>query len=114
MDLKLLKQILDSTLPEEVKEHKIIEVIAADKNALPEMMKILMAERSFNSELIRDMNAELSRAHIFIEGEVSDKPSKNKKDPNAGFSKGFVMGEIEKFYTKYKSVVRHCFNRFND
>ncbi len=113
MDLELLKQIINSSLPDDVKEHKIIGVLAADDNALPEMMKVLESERSVKRRLITDMNVELSRAHIFIDLEVVDKPSKNKKNSNEGFSKGFVIGEIEKFYTKYKSLVTHCFNRFN-
>ncbi len=114
MDLELIKQIVNSGLPDESKEYKIIQVLADDEKAIPEIMKILESERSMQRRLIMDMNAELSRSHIFIELEVPDKPSKNKKNPNEGFSKGFVVGEIEKFYVKYKSVVTHCFNRFND
>ncbi len=114
MDLDLLKQIVNSSLPDEVKEHKIIGVLAADENALPEMMKVLESERRVKRELITDMNVELSRAHVFIDLKIIENLPKHKNGHSEGFTKGFVMDEIEKFYTKYKSLVTHCFNRFND
>ncbi len=67
MNLKAIRQVIESDLPDEEKEGAIIKILAEDKNVIPLVMEILEAEREKKSELISDMNAELSRAHIFLE-----------------------------------------------
>ncbi len=107
MDIKTLKEIVNSDASNELKEKLIINCLASDENAISNVLKILHEERKNKSELIRDMNAELSRAHIYIEINKEDKTEKTT------FNKDFIMEVIKKFYTKYKHVVTHCFNRFN-
>lgn len=102
MNLEKIKEIVNSNSRDDVKNFLIINCLSEDKNAIPLMMEILDTERKNKKELIQDMNLELSRSHIFIE---ISKESFNKK---------FVLDEIEKFYLKYKGVVTHCFNRFNN
>lgn len=41
MDIKSLKEIINSDIPDNIKEMQVIRFLAGDENALPEMMKIL-------------------------------------------------------------------------
>jgi len=106
MDIKSLKEIVNSEAPD--KEAQIIKLLASDENALPIMLEILQEERQAKEELITDMNLQLSRAHIYIEERVE-----NETESKGSFNKEFITDEIAKFYFKYKSLVTHCFNRFN-
>ena len=108
MDIKSLKEIVNSDLPDNYKEIQIINLLANDEKIIPEIMKILEQERKNKKELITDMNLELSRAHIYI-----DMRDENKKEGKESFNKNFVIDEIAKFYIKYKGMISHCFNRFN-
>lgn len=108
MNLKALKEIINSSYPDSIKEMEIISILAEDQDVIPNIMKLLEQERRSGKELMMDMNLELSKAHIYIEG-----VPEGKRRANDSFNKEFVMDEIEKFYAKYKSVIRHCFNRFN-
>jgi len=108
MNIKKLKSIINSELPEYVIESQVINLLAKDKNVIPDILKILESERNLKNDLITDMNLELSRAHIYIE--LSTETKKQAKD---SFNKSFVINEIKNFYTKYKSNIKHCFNRFN-
>lgn len=110
MNIKEIKKVVNSGESEEMQRRLILHIIARDKKAIPDIMEMLAIERKDNSELIRDMNHELSRTHIFIEGLPEEKPK--KKDEKEGFSRKFVLGEIEKFYSTYRTRVTHCFNRF--
>jgi len=108
MNIKSLKDIVNSETPDSLKYLKIIQLLASDENALSDMIKILDEERRIKKELIMDMNLELSRAHIYI-----DLRQENKSEAKESFNKNFIIDEIAKFYFKYKSMVKHCFNRFN-
>lgn len=107
MNLKRLKEILDSREPDNVKEHLIIQCLSKDEKVIPTIMKILGSERDEKKQLILDMNLELSRAHIYI-----DERPENKAEAKQSFNKSFVIDEIGKFYFKYKGIIGHCFNRF--
>jgi hypothetical protein len=96
MDLKELKLIINSDLPDEVIKLEIINSIAKDENVIITIMKVLEREREFKKEIHSEMNLLLSKAHIGLD---------NKK-----FNEGnFMQKEIVEFYTKYRGYVGHCF-----
>ena len=108
MDIEAIKQIVNTDLPEEIKHRMIISVLSEDKMIIPIILDILNDERNKNEELVKELNVNLSRSHIYIGMTMEDKKaSKNR------FNKKFVMEEIEKFYKKYKGMISHCFNKFN-
>ncbi len=108
MDIRELREIINSDLPNEVIESDIIKSLSKDKEVIPIVMRILERERENNKNLINDMNLELSRAHIYI-----DERPESIVEGKDRFNKNFVLDEIAKFYIKHKSFVTHCFNRFN-
>ena len=100
MNLDNFREILNSHIPENVKEQLIIREISKDESVIPTIMKILEQERLLKSELTSEMNLLLSKAHIGLD---------DKK-----FNKGnFMQKEIVEFYTKYKGIVGHCFKNLN-
>jgi len=102
MNIKELKSIINSGLPDDVIKSEIINSLAKDENVIPVVMRILERERQFKKEIHNEMNVILSKAHIGLD---------DKK-----FNKGnFIQKEIIDFYTKYKGYVGHCFkNLFGD
>ena len=72
MDLKLIKQVLDYELLDEVKENLILQVLAKDKKVIPNLLQMLECERDFNKELLLDINEELSKTYITL-NESKDK-----------------------------------------
>jgi len=102
MNIKELKSIINSGLPDDVIKSEIINSLAKDENVISVMMKILERERQFKKEIQEEMNVLLSKAHIGLD---------DKK-----FNEGnFMQKEIIDFYTKYKGYVGHCFkNLFGD
>lgn len=115
MDLKELKKVLDNpTTTDDQKQQLIVGILAHDKNAMPLIIQILQKERQTNNDLITDMNLELSRAHIFIDELNPAMLLKKEKQTNLGehVTKNFMLDNIAAFYTKYKGIVQHCFNRF--
>ena len=102
MNIKELKSIINSGLPDDVIKSEIINSLAKDENVISVMMKILERERQFKKEIQEEMNVLLSKAHIGLD---------DKK-----FNQGnFMQKEIIDFYTKYKGYVGHCFkNLFGD
>jgi hypothetical protein len=96
MNLKELKSIINSDLPDEVIKLAVINSIAKDENVIITIMKVLEREREFKKEIHSEMNLLLSKAHIGLD---------NKK-----FNEGnFMQKEIVEFYTKYRGYVGHCF-----
>ena len=96
MNLKELKSIINSGLPDDVVKSEIINSLAKDENVIPVVMKILERERQFKKEIHDEMNVLLSKAHVGLD---------DKK-----FNHGnFMQKEIIEFYTKYKGYVGHCF-----
>ena len=102
MNIKELKSIINSGLPDDVIKSEIINSLAKDENVIPVVMRILERERQFKKEIHNEMNVILSKAHIGLD---------DKK-----FNEGnFIQKEIIDFYTKYKGYVGHCFkNIFGD
>jgi len=107
MNLENIKYIVLLDVSNELKEIMLIAELAYDEKVIPTIMSILEEERKNKKELILDMNAELSRAHVYIEMK-----KENKTEQKDSFNKEFVISEISKFYEKYKNVIGHCFNRF--
>ena len=58
MDLKSIKEIVCSDVPEYAQERLILSVLAQDKKAIPYIMEILKNERDESSELLLDTNSE--------------------------------------------------------
>lgn len=75
-------------------EFMLLYEISKDEKAIPSIMQILDAERRDNKELIQDLNAMLSKAHLGLE-----KPQINKG--------GFMQKEIRDFYKSGR--IGHCF-----
>ena len=102
MNIKELKSIINSALPDDVIKSEIINSLAKDENVIPVVMRILERERQFKKEIHNEMNVILSKAHIGLD---------DKKFNNGNF----IQKEIIDFYTKYKGYVGHCFkNLFGD
>ena len=102
MNIKELKSIINSGLPDDVIKSEIINSLAKDENVIPVVMEILERERQFKKEIHEEMNVLLSKAHIGLD--------------DRKFNEGnFMQKEIIDFYTKYKGYVGHCFkNLFGD
>ena len=102
MNIKELKSIINSGLPDDLIKSEVINSLAKDENVIPVVMKILERERQFKKEIHEEMNVLLSKSHIGLD---------DKK-----FNEGnFMQKEIIDFYTKYKGYVGHCFkNLFGD
>ena len=66
MDIKSIKQIVNSDFPINYQEKAILSILANDKKVIPYIMEILQNERENSKELILDTNAELSRALIVL------------------------------------------------
>ena len=96
MNIKELKSIINSGLPDDVVKSEIINSLAKDENVIPVIMKILERERQFKKEIHDKMNVLLSKAHVGLD-------DKKFNDGN------FMQKEIIEFYTKYKGYVGHCF-----
>lgn len=102
MNIKELKSIINSGLPDDVIKSEIINSLAKDENVIPVVMEILERERQFKKEIHEEMNVLLSKAHIGLD-------DKKFNEDN------FMQKEIIDFYTKYKGYVGHCFkNLFGD
>jgi hypothetical protein len=92
MNLENIKMIVNAGL---LNWDKLLLLeIAKDPQAIPMLLTLLDNERKENSELITDINFQLSRAHLALE-----QPEVNKGD--------FVQKEIRKFYKEGR--INHCF-----
>ena len=67
MNIKELKEIINSSLPEEIIKSYIINSIAKDENAIPTIMLILERERKFKKQISDEMNLLLSKAHTGLD-----------------------------------------------
>lgn len=108
MDLKKLKNILNSDLPEDMQRYLIIKIIADDEKVIPDILDILAYERKAKKKLIEDFNLNLSRAHIGLEKATYKKGALN--------SDHFIEKEIEAFFHKYKDHkgVGHLFKKLDE
>lgn len=100
MNIKEIKEIVNSNNSDEYKESLIISVISMDKKVIPTILEILQQERLKKDELILDSNAELSRALIVL------KDSNLKSNKNIIADPKWVSGEIIKHYQKWKDFIR--------
>ena len=100
MDIKKLKQIVSLPLSDDKIEEYIIALIADDKEAIPNILRILNSEREQKNELILDMNAELSRALIVLKDKNLTHNKKIIAEPL------WVVGEIINHYKKWKDYVK--------
>lgn len=100
MDLKSIKEILDSHLTEESKEQSIMIILVNDEKVIPTILKLLEEKRKQEKELILDSTAELSRALVVLK----DKNLKyNKKiicDPK------WVVEKIKEHFLKWQDHIR--------
>lgn len=100
MDIKSIKEIINSELSNEQKEKCIISILADDKNVITHILDILRHEREKAKELLLDTNAELSRAYIVLK----DKNLKYNK--NVICDPSFVVEEIKNHYEKWKNYIK--------
>lgn len=100
MDIKSIKEIVNSNLPNDYQENAILSILANDKKVIPYIMEILENERKQNKELILDSNAELSRALIVLNDDNLKPNKKIVAEPK------WVAGEIKKHYLKWKDYVK--------
>ena len=97
MDIKAITEIVNNEqLMDHQKRTAICLVIAQDPSAIPTILNILSAEREEKTQLIQDLNLQLSRAHIGLET-----PTLNKN--------GFMQKEITEFYKTGR--IGHCFKQ---
>lgn len=100
MDIKSIKQIVNSDLPEDYQRDAILLLISKDREAIPHMLRILNDEREQQRELILDTNQELSRALIVLNDENLKSNNKIITNPK------WVAEEIKKHYTKWRGVIK--------
>ena len=100
MDIKSIKQIVNSDLPTDYQEKAILSILANDEKVIPCIMKILENEREQNKELILDTNSELSRALLVLNDENLKSNKKVVAEPK------WVVGEIKKHYLKWKDYIK--------
>jgi len=99
MDIKKIRDLLNSDIPEEMQEYYLKYLISGDERAIPDILDILAAERVRKKEILDDINVLLSKADIGL-----DEPEINKD--------GFMQAEIKAFYAKYKNQIGHCFKNY--
>ncbi len=117
MDLEEIKKVVNSEIPDNLKEFQLLTILSKDEKLIPTLLGVLQEERKFKKELITDMNLELSRAHIFIDvlEPHMQVGTRVKKETALGenINKNWMLDNISAFYNKYKGRIVHCFNRFN-
>jgi hypothetical protein len=104
MNLDKIRRALEEPAPDNVIEQMIIQILADDEDVALTITNIVAQQRNNQKELITDMNAELSRAEVYISINVKEKLVGNA-------DKAFILGEIAKFYYKYKGKIQSTFNR---
>ena len=107
MNLKKLKDVLNSDLPEDLQRHLIIGIIAEDEQAIPDILDFLSYERKKRKKLVQEFNLHLSKAHLALEFAKYKKGDLNHDH--------FVDREIEAFFHKHKDekLVGHLFKKLD-
>ncbi len=116
MDIKKITEVItDPDITEEMKEGRILNILAMDKNAIPDLLKILAREREQKQEVITEMNLELSRSHVFIECVNPAALPKKEKLTSLGpqVTQTWILDQIAAFYIRNKGRVRYLYNRFD-
>lgn len=108
MNLKKLKEVLNGSYPDDVQRHLIIEILAEDEMAIPDILNLLAFERKRRKRLVEEYNFQLSRAHIGLVKATYKKGELN--------SDHFIDKEIEAFFHKFKDYkgVGHLFKKLED
>jgi ribosomal protein L18 len=105
MNIQKIKEVVnDKLIVENAKRHLILQIIAEDKDAHKTLLEILDIQNKQKQELIEDLNLEVSRLHIFMLDPKLLKQSTKK----------FALQNVEDLYVKYKGIIKHCFNKFNN
>jgi hypothetical protein len=105
MDIKSIKQVVNSGLPKDYQEDAILSILASDKKVVTYLLEMLKIERSDNREYILDSNMELSRALIVLNDVHLKAGKKIIADPK------WVVGEINKHYLKWKDFNKSLFSK---
>ena len=92
MNLEAIQKAFDFSLPNEIIEQRIIEIIAKDENAIPDVLKILNAERLYKSKAISEMNILLGKAKAALENPILN-------------TEGFMQKEIDNFYKSHPDII---------
>lgn len=108
MNLNKIREVLSSGMPEENIRMAIIQIIADDKEAISDVLKILSFEREIKDKIISELNLNLGRADLCIEN--SSWFDGNKK----GTGKEFVRGEISAVYEEFNQYIRNPFRKNKD
>lgn len=97
MKIENIRTVVNSNLPDSLKERTILHILADDKNVIPYLLIMLQTERESKEELILDSNAELSRAATVLQNpELADS--------------SWVLEQIKLHYEKWKEVIKCNFN----
>jgi hypothetical protein len=106
MNIKKLKEIFSENLPDDITEHLVIKVLSEDESVIEDILKIISAERKQKKILIREMNFQLSRAHLGLEASKFAKKGLN--------GDRFIEKEIEGFYHHFKGQVGHLYKKLEE
>lgn len=97
MDIKKIEEILQTSYTKEDARQRILEEVANDENAIPDILAILGSERAKNRKVITEMNMQLSRALLYVQfPEVCEKE--------------FIIQEGTQFYEKHKGSVEPLYD----
>lgn len=105
MDLKKIKEIVNSNLPHKIQESAILSVLSHDEKVIPHMLEILENERNHSKELLLDTNVELSRALVTLDS----KPTTPSAKRDLKEQTTYVVGEIKNHYLKWEDYIKCCF-----
>ena len=100
MNIQKIKDIINTNIPDELKEIYILNVISEDPNVIPTILNILEEERSRNNELILDSNTELSRALVVLKDKNLKYNKKIIADPK------WVVDQIILHYKKWQEQIK--------
>lgn len=98
MNLDKIKEIVNSDLPRVFQRKKILETIALDEDALPDIIHIIEFEKVYKDQLIRELNMALSKGLVALE-QTKILTDKERQD---------FISDIKEFYLKWQNRVK-CF-----
>jgi len=100
MDVNKIKEIVNNNdYTDEGKQKLIFDVLSEDDTIIPNLLRILQAERLSNEKMIKDYNVELSMALVTLE-------DKNLGTAKAFVELDFIIGRIRSFFIKWKHKIR--------
>lgn len=104
MNLKNIQNALSAPLSDDIKERLILIEISKDKNAIPKILEMLDNEREETSELVDDLNLEVSRLDMMF------------KEPKLGGNtklerNNFRESNVNNLYQKWSHRIGHLFKK---